>query len=44
MKPTTIFAFKHDGEELSANTGYPLRLIVPHLYLWKSVKWFAASS
>ena len=20
-------------------TGYPLRLIVPHLYLWKSVKW-----
>src|SRR5260370_31256333 len=39
MKPTTIFAFKHDGEELSAEHGYPLRLIVPHLYLWKSVKW-----
>ena len=39
MKPTTIFAFRHDGEELTAEHGYPLRLIVPHLYLWKSVKW-----
>jgi len=39
MQPNTIFAFKHDGEELSADHGYPLRLIVPHLYLWKSVKW-----
>jgi DMSO/TMAO reductase YedYZ molybdopterin-dependent catalytic subunit len=39
MKHTTIFAFKHDGEPLSAEHGYPLRLIVPHLYLWKSVKW-----
>ena len=39
MKPDAIFAFRHDGEELSAEHGYPLRLIVPHLYLWKSVKW-----
>jgi DMSO/TMAO reductase YedYZ molybdopterin-dependent catalytic subunit len=39
MKPTTIFAFKHDGEPLSAEHGYPMRLIVPDLYLWKSVKW-----
>ena len=39
MKPATIFAFKHDGEPLSAEHGYPARLIVPHLYLWKSVKW-----
>ena len=39
MKPTTIFAFTHDGEELSGEHGYPVRLIVPHLYLWKSVKW-----
>jgi DMSO/TMAO reductase YedYZ molybdopterin-dependent catalytic subunit len=39
MNPTTIFAFRHDGEELTAEHGYPLRLIVPHLYLWKSVKW-----
>ncbi len=39
MRPTTIFAMKHDGEELSGEHGYPLRLIVPQLYLWKSVKW-----
>jgi DMSO/TMAO reductase YedYZ molybdopterin-dependent catalytic subunit len=38
-KPTTIFAFQHDGEALSPEHGYPVRLIVPHLYLWKSVKW-----
>jgi DMSO/TMAO reductase YedYZ molybdopterin-dependent catalytic subunit len=34
-----IFAFKHDGEELSHEHGWPLRLVVPHLYFWKSVKW-----
>ena len=39
MKPSTIFAFRHDGEPLPAEHGYPVRLIVPHLYLWKSVKW-----
>jgi DMSO/TMAO reductase YedYZ molybdopterin-dependent catalytic subunit len=38
MKPATIFAFRHDGETLSAEHGYPLRLVVPHLYFWKSVK------
>ena len=37
--PTTMFAFTHDGEDLSAEHGYPLRLLVPHLYLWKSAKW-----
>jgi DMSO/TMAO reductase YedYZ molybdopterin-dependent catalytic subunit len=39
MRPTTMFAFKYDGEPLSAEHGYPLRLLVPHLYFWKSVKW-----
>lgn len=34
-----LFATRHDGEALSADHGYPLRLIVPHLYAWKSVKW-----
>jgi len=34
-----IFAFEHDGESLTADHGGPLRLIVPHLYAWKSVKW-----
>jgi DMSO/TMAO reductase YedYZ molybdopterin-dependent catalytic subunit len=39
MQPNTIFAFRHDGETLSTEHGYPLRLVVPHLYFWKSVKW-----
>lgn len=39
MRPKTIFAFQHDGEPLTLDHGYPVRLIVPHLYLWKSVKW-----
>ena len=39
LRPTSIFALRHDGEPLSAEHGYPLRLVVPHLYAWKSVKW-----
>ena len=39
MRPTTLFALKHDGEPLPADHGYPVRLVVPHLYAWKSVKW-----
>jgi len=34
-----LLATHHDGEPLSAEHGYPMRLIVPHLYAWKSVKW-----
>lgn len=34
-----LLATHHDGEPLSADHGYPLRLIVAHLYAWKSVKW-----
>jgi len=39
LRPTTMFAFKHDGAPLAPEHGYPLRLIVPHLYFWKSAKW-----
>ena len=34
-----MLATHHDGEPLAADHGFPLRLIVPHLYAWKSVKW-----
>ncbi|HSA91881.1 MAG TPA: sulfite oxidase-like oxidoreductase [Terriglobales bacterium] len=34
-----LFATHHDGQPLTPEHGYPLRLIVPHLYAWKSVKW-----
>jgi DMSO/TMAO reductase YedYZ molybdopterin-dependent catalytic subunit len=39
MRPTALFALRHDGELLTAEHGYPVRLVVPHLYAWKSVKW-----
>ena len=32
-------AFSYDGEELDPEHGGPARLLVPHLYLWKSAKW-----
>ena len=34
-----LFAWKHDGRDLEPDHGYPLRLVVPRLYAWKSAKW-----
>jgi DMSO/TMAO reductase YedYZ molybdopterin-dependent catalytic subunit len=32
-------AIKYEGEPLPAAHGGPARLLVPHLYFWKSAKW-----
>jgi DMSO/TMAO reductase YedYZ molybdopterin-dependent catalytic subunit len=32
-------AFEYDGAPLEPEHGGPARLLVPHLYLWKSAKW-----
>jgi DMSO/TMAO reductase YedYZ molybdopterin-dependent catalytic subunit len=32
-------AYGYGGESLAAEHGGPARLLVPHLYLWKSAKW-----
>ncbi len=34
-----LFALKHNGEDLTPEHGYPLRLVVPRLFAWKSAKW-----
>jgi DMSO/TMAO reductase YedYZ molybdopterin-dependent catalytic subunit len=34
-----LFAFKHNGQDLDPEHGYPIRLVVPKLYDWKSAKW-----
>jgi DMSO/TMAO reductase YedYZ molybdopterin-dependent catalytic subunit len=34
-----LFAVARNGEELSPEHGFPVRLIVPHLYAWKGPKW-----
>jgi DMSO/TMAO reductase YedYZ molybdopterin-dependent catalytic subunit len=39
---TTLFATAVGGVPLSPEHGYPMRLVVPHLYGWKSVKWVRA--
>jgi DMSO/TMAO reductase YedYZ molybdopterin-dependent catalytic subunit len=38
-RDNVLLATHHDGQPLEPDHGYPLRLIVPHLYAWKSVKW-----
>jgi len=34
-----LFALRHNGTALEPEHGGPLRLVVPHLYAWKSAKW-----
>jgi DMSO/TMAO reductase YedYZ molybdopterin-dependent catalytic subunit len=34
-----LLATRHDGQDLTAEHGGPLRLVVPKLYFWKSAKW-----
>lgn len=34
-----LFAVKHDEKALSPEHGFPVRLVVPRLYFWKSAKW-----
>jgi DMSO/TMAO reductase YedYZ molybdopterin-dependent catalytic subunit len=42
MDDDVLLAYKHDGRELEAMHGGPLRLVVPKRYAWKSVKWLRA--
>ncbi len=39
MRDDVLFADRHAPEPLDPEHGAPLRLIVPHLYAWKSAKW-----
>jgi DMSO/TMAO reductase YedYZ molybdopterin-dependent catalytic subunit len=39
VRPENLLAHTFDGEPLDAAHGGPLRLVVPHLYFWKSAKW-----
>jgi DMSO/TMAO reductase YedYZ molybdopterin-dependent catalytic subunit len=37
-----LFAWANDGRPLTPDHGWPLRLVVPRLYAWKSAKWVRA--
>lgn len=39
LQPHVLFAHSHNGEPLTREHGAPLRLVIPHLYFWKSAKW-----
>ncbi|MGV2826879.1 sulfite oxidase-like oxidoreductase [Myxosarcina sp. GI1(2024)] len=39
IREENFFAHTLDGEPLPAEHGGPMRLVVPHLYAWKSAKW-----
>jgi DMSO/TMAO reductase YedYZ molybdopterin-dependent catalytic subunit len=38
-RPANLLATTHGGEPLPPEHGGPVRLLVPHLYFWKSAKW-----
>jgi DMSO/TMAO reductase YedYZ molybdopterin-dependent catalytic subunit len=38
-RPQNLIAFKWSGDWLTPEHGGPARLLVPHLYFWKSAKW-----
>jgi len=39
MRPDVLLAWGLNGEDLSPEHGYPLRLVVPHKYAYKAAKW-----
>lgn len=39
FEPDVLLAIKHNEEVLTPEHGYPVRLVVPRLYFWKSAKW-----
>lgn len=38
-QPNVMFAHRAEGKDLEPDHGGPVRLVVPHLYFWKSAKW-----
>ncbi|WP_174728276.1 sulfite oxidase-like oxidoreductase [Mesobacillus harenae] len=39
IRETSLLAHTHNGKPLSPEHGWPLRVVFPHLYFWKSAKW-----
>ena len=38
-RDVNLLALTHNGEDLTPEHGGPVRLLIPHLYFWKSAKW-----
>jgi DMSO/TMAO reductase YedYZ molybdopterin-dependent catalytic subunit len=39
IEPETMLAYRVNGKDLPPENGFPLRLVVPRMYAYKSVKW-----
>ena len=39
LQHDVLLADRHDGAALTPEHGWPLRLVVPRRYFWKSAKW-----
>jgi len=39
LRDENMFVDVRNGEPITAEHGWPMRLFVPHLYFWKSAKW-----
>jgi DMSO/TMAO reductase YedYZ molybdopterin-dependent catalytic subunit len=39
LQTDVLFAVNHDDAPLTPEHGWPVRLVVPQLYFWKSAKW-----
>jgi DMSO/TMAO reductase YedYZ molybdopterin-dependent catalytic subunit len=39
LEGKALVVWEYDGEPLGPEHGGPARLLVPHLYFWKSAKW-----
>jgi DMSO/TMAO reductase YedYZ molybdopterin-dependent catalytic subunit len=39
LEDEAMITWEHNGKQLAPKHGWPLRLVVPRLYGWKSVKW-----
>ncbi len=39
MDDDVLLCYRRDGEDITPDHGWPLRLVVPKRYFWKSAKW-----
>ena len=39
MRDESLVVYQYDGLDIEPIHGGPVRLLVPHLYFWKSPKW-----
>ncbi len=41
VRPLNLLAHQYEGQPVELDHGGPMRLVVPHLFFWKSAKWIS---